>query len=110
MAVLHLSCIMQDLSLWCTDPPLAWAQELQHTGIVAWSLAQLPRHWHSCPVAGGIQAPRPGIEPMSPALEGRFLTTGPTGASSPTSTKTKTSRLSRSDGPGFWMRGPGPKS
>ena len=22
LAVLHLSCIMQDLSLWCTDPPL----------------------------------------------------------------------------------------
>ena len=31
----------------------------------------------SCPVACGILVPRPGIEPLSPALEGRFLTTGP---------------------------------
>ena len=29
----------------------------------------------SCPVAYGILVPRPGIEPMSPALEGGFLTT-----------------------------------
>ena len=28
----------------------------------------------SCPVAQGIIAPWPGIEPMSPALQGRFLT------------------------------------
>ena len=27
--------------------------------------------------APGILAPQPGIEPMSPALEGKFLTTGP---------------------------------
>ena len=31
----------------------------------------------SCPVACGILVPRPGIEPMSSALESRFLTTGP---------------------------------
>ena len=31
----------------------------------------------SCPTAWGILVPRPGIEPTSPALEGRFLTTGP---------------------------------
>ena len=35
----------------------------------------------SCSVACGILVPRPGIELMSPALEGRFLTTGPTGKS-----------------------------
>ena len=33
----------------------------------------------SCPAAHGILVPRPGIEPLSPALEGRFLTTGPPG-------------------------------
>ena len=32
----------------------------------------------SCPEACGILIPQPGIEPASPALEGRFLTTGPT--------------------------------
>ena len=35
----------------------------------------------SCPVACGILVPRPGIEPTSPALEGRFFTTGPPGKS-----------------------------
>ena len=35
----------------------------------------------SCPVACGILVPRPGIEPVSPALEGRFSTTGPPGKS-----------------------------
>ena len=31
----------------------------------------------SCPVACGILVPQQGVQPMSPALEGRFLTTGP---------------------------------
>ena len=35
----------------------------------------------SCPEACGILIPQPGIEPASPALEGRFLTTGPPGKS-----------------------------
>ena len=35
----------------------------------------------SCPVACGILVPQPGIEPTSPAVEGRFLTTGPPGKS-----------------------------
>ena len=35
----------------------------------------------SCPAACGILVPRPGIEPVSPALEGGFLTTGPPGKS-----------------------------
>ena len=37
--------------------------------------------WISCSMAGGIFVPQPGIEPMSPALQGRFLTTGPPGKS-----------------------------
>ena len=32
--------------------------------------------WLSCSAACGILVPQPGIEPASPALEGRFLTTG----------------------------------
>ena len=35
----------------------------------------------SGPRASGILVPWPGIEPMFPALEGRFLTTGPPGKS-----------------------------
>ena len=33
----------------------------------------------SCPIVCGILVPRPGIKPTSPALEGRFSTTGPGG-------------------------------
>jgi len=50
---------------------------LQHLGItslvVAWGF--------SCPKVCGILVPWPGIEPVSLALEGRFLTTGPPGKS-----------------------------
>ena len=35
----------------------------------------------SCSEACGILAPQPGIEPASPALQGGFLTTGPSGES-----------------------------
>ena len=35
----------------------------------------------SCPITCGIWVPLPGIKPMSPALQGRFLTTGPPGNS-----------------------------
>ena len=35
----------------------------------------------NCPTECGILVPQPGIEPMSPALEGGFLTTGPPGKS-----------------------------
>ena len=38
-------------------------------------------HGLSCSLAHGILVPRPGIEPASLALEGRFLTTGPPGES-----------------------------
>ena len=31
----------------------------------------------SCPMECGILVPRPGIEPASPALAGKFLTMGP---------------------------------
>ena len=36
-------------------------------------------HGLSCPTACGILVPWPGIEPKFPALEGRFLTSGPPG-------------------------------
>ena len=48
-----------------TPPPLGVAHEL------------------SCPAACGILVPLPGIEPVSPAFQGWFLTTGPPGKSSP---------------------------
>ena len=33
-----------------------------------------------CPAARGVLVPGPGIEPVSPGLEDRFLTTGPPGS------------------------------
>ena len=35
----------------------------------------------TCPLHVGFLVPRPGIEPASPALEGRFLSPGPLGQS-----------------------------
>ena len=48
-------------------------------GIVAAHGLLYLKHRLSCPSARGILVPRPGVEPMPPALEGRFLTTGPPG-------------------------------
>ena len=53
---------MQDLYLWCTD-----------SLVVVNGL--------SCSVACGILVPQLGFEPKSPALQGRFLTTGLPGKS-----------------------------
>ena len=38
-------------------------------------------HWFSCSMACGILLPQPGMQTVSPALEGGFLTTGPLGKS-----------------------------
>ena len=49
--------------------------QLQHTGSVVAELRL------TCPEASGILVPQPGMEPVYPALEGGFLTTGPPGKS-----------------------------
>ena len=59
------SCGTRAQQLWPAGSR-AWAQQLWHTGLVA--------PWH-------VDLPRPGIEPMSPALTGRFLTTAQPGKS-----------------------------
>ena len=38
-------------------------------------------HRLSCPAECGILVPQPGIEPMSPAVQGTYLTAGPPGKS-----------------------------
>ena len=62
------------LELWCVGFSLWWLFLLQSKGSGVYGLsscgswALLPhRMWH---------LPRPGIEPISPVLAGRFLTTG----------------------------------
>ena len=57
LAASSLSCFMPDLSLW-------------HPA----SLVTV--HGLNCSEPRGILVPEPGIEPMSPALQGRFLSTG----------------------------------
>ena len=59
------SCGTRTLELWCLDSRVC---RLSSCGLS-----------HS--VACGILVPQPGIEPMSPALQGGFLTTGPPGRS-----------------------------
>ena len=51
----------------------AWALECTGSLVAGYSL--------SCPTACGILVPLPRIEPASPALEGEFLTTEPSGKS-----------------------------
>ena len=53
---------------------------LQSTGSKAWGLCS-NGGLSSCSAACGILVSRPGTEPVSPELEGRFLTTGPPGKS-----------------------------
>ena len=55
---------MESLPLWHVESLIA-----AHTLSSCSVQAQLPR-------ACGIPVPRPGIEPVSPALQGGFLTTG----------------------------------
>ena len=61
-SMLHLHCVMHHLLLWLMDS-LVMAHRL------------------SCSAACRILVPRPGIKPVSPALAGGFLTTGPPGKS-----------------------------
>ena len=65
------------LSLRCS---LQWILLLQLVGSRA-RASIVVAHRFSCPVSCGILVPNPGIEPMSPALAGGFLTTEPPGKS-----------------------------
>ena len=56
--------------------------QLSRFGDFLWLLGT-SSHWLSCPLACGFLVPEPGIELMSPALAGRFLTTGPSGKPCP---------------------------
>ena len=70
------SCGAQaSLQLWDAGSRARGLCSLQHTG----SLVEV--RGLSWPTACGILVPQPGIKPMSPALEGGFLTTGPPGKS-----------------------------
>ena len=55
--------------------------DAQASLVVAWSLSRLVQGLSGCPIACGILVPCPGIVPMPPALEGRFLSTGLPGKS-----------------------------
>ena len=55
--------------------------DAQASLVVARSLSRLVQGLSGCPIACGILVPCPGIVPMPPALEGRFLSTGSPGKS-----------------------------
>ena len=62
------------LSVSCDTRDVCCGTHALHCGVHA---SLVVAHRLSCPAACGILIPQPGIEPMSPALEGRFLTSGP---------------------------------
>ena len=62
--------------LWLRDSTVV-LRELQSTGVVLRELQSTEVHRINCLVACGILVPGTGIEPASPALQGRFLITGP---------------------------------
>ena len=70
VAALGLYCHTQ--ALWLRSCR-ALAPQCMGSGVVA--------HGPSCPAACGILVPGPGIEHVSPALAGKFLTNGPPGKS-----------------------------
>ena len=58
-----------------------WGQHVHCLAVARGSV--VVAHRLRCFVACGILGVRPGIEPVSPALQGGFLTTGPLGKSPP---------------------------
>ena len=88
-----LHCVLWDSSLQCTgsldvDHGLwsAQAQKLWQAGslivvqgLQSSSASAVAAHGLSCSMACGIMFPCPGINPICPVLQGRFLTTGQSG-------------------------------
>ena len=77
-SIWDLCCVLWGLLLWCMDSLVVshglsscctWALELEGSVVVICGL--------SCSAVCGTLFPYPGIKPVSPALQGRFLTTGP---------------------------------
>ena len=76
-------------SLWCTGFSLqwlllSWSMGSRHAGFSSCGLRALEHRLSSCGAwdqlfHGMWDLPRPGIEPVSPALAGGFLTTAPPG-------------------------------
>ena len=68
------------LDLWCVGFSLWWLLFGEHAGFSCGSQAleyKLNSGTRAQPPHGMWNVPRPGIKPVSPALAGRFLTTGP---------------------------------
>ena len=84
MIVLGLSCGLWDLVLQCAGFfSLIVPHRLHSTpapGFVACRLSLTHPHLTVVVLACGILVPPPEIKPMSPALAGGFLTTGPPGS------------------------------
>ena len=66
----NLRCLTRNLLLWCVVS-LVMAHGLSNRGV-----------WAQLPEACRVLLPQSGIEPVSPALQGKFFTTGPSQRSS----------------------------
>ena len=63
-------CVMWDLLLWCTDSPVV------EPGLQSAQASLAAANGLSYSGARGILVPRPGVKPVSPALQGGFLHQG----------------------------------
>ena len=79
---LALCCCIQATRVVASRLLIAVASFIEKQILKRRGLGNCGTHRHSCLIACGILVPRPEIELMSPALEGRFfLTSGPPGKS-----------------------------
>ena len=83
---LHLSRMHRIIVKVCRLLYSCGMQSLEHADSVTvihslsiCGFSSLVVHWLSCSATYGFLVPWPGIKPVSPALEGKFLTTGPAG-------------------------------
>ena len=80
--VVILYFFLAALSLhWCTRAFSSCSEWRLLSSCGTWTLGRVGSivvdHWLSC--ARHVESPRPGMEPVCPALAGRFLTPGPPG-------------------------------
>ena len=99
----YLLITVGDIRFYCLNAPLMKSFNSSPRKIFVY-LFRLPwvfivARGLNCPIACGILVPQPGIKPVSPALEGRFLTTGPPGKSPCLCSDSDTTSHSRTPSP-----------
>ena len=76
---IHHDCGRRYMALYICQSPSNYTLKTEDFFFLLKKYLFLASSGVSCPMAYGILVPWPGIEPVSPAWQGRFLTTGPPG-------------------------------